>query len=156
MICVLVEEEWLIKTITAWSRLALFTRYMPTLLSTSAGGHLDLITRNPGISKCLHVWWHGAETSVLLAEKCDFQQTTEWVPGATACKSPSPGRYLWFFGLTWLVLFHVSSMSCTWIFLPTSPHKDGHTLREAMVIFTWVLHLLNEWSAYYVHFHLWI
>lgn len=38
MICVLVEEEWLIKTITAWSRLALFTRYMPTLLSTSAVG----------------------------------------------------------------------------------------------------------------------
>lgn len=141
MICVLVKEERLIKTIRTRYMPALFTRYMLTLLSPSAVGHLDLITRNPGVSKRLRVCRHTVQTSGLLTEKWDFQQTPEF-RGPTACKSPLLGRCLWFF---WFM-----SPECRVCAFPCP------SLLASMGSFwgKWWLcpprYMLNEWSAEHV------
>lgn len=141
MVCVLVEEEWLIKIIITWYMLAFFTRCIRSVLSTNAVGRSDIITRGLGISK-------RSPNIALLTERCDLQQTTEFQVTTTYVSLISSGKAS---GILPAFL-HISRGLYVGTCLSIPPHRtgalwgsDGSDSPCLLPDICW----MNEWVKYF-------
>lgn len=151
------EEEWLIKIIIiSWYMLTSFTRRIHALFSTNAIGHLDIITRSPGISICSPNIW-------VVTEKCNFQQITEFQVNYVSFISSGKASVSLLRDSVGPLPYLQNTLHVN-LLVDLSP-QNGSILRKVMdlihlfysqIFVRWMNGWMNERSAHCAHRQLWI